>query len=86
MFQSFISKILLKKIEGGGSYSLTFSTIAFIVINLKLIFSGMDIGHYLHLSDFSGVDYGAALAAISALHIGNKVANNSSSKDNKDVN
>lgn len=88
MFQSFINKFLLKKDEGQGSYSLTFSVIAFIVINLKLIFSGIDIAHVVKMSEFGGTDYGVALAAISALHLGNKAVNKSVSdtKGDKDVN
>lgn len=81
MFQSLIDRLLLKD-NGTGSYSLTMSTVAFIVINIKLLFAGTDVGHVLHFSDFSGTDYGVALAAISALHLGNKAVNNN--KDTKD--
>jgi hypothetical protein len=77
MFQSLISKFLLKNEKTGlPSYSLTMTCIAFIVINIKLVFSGFEMGHFLKFSDFSGVDYGAALAALSALHVGNKAVVN----------
>lgn len=81
MFQSLIDKFLLAD-TGKGSYSLTMTMIAFIVINIKLLFAGTDVGHVLHFSDFSGTDYGVALTAIAALHIGNKAVNNH--KDTKD--
>lgn len=75
MFQSLIDRLLLKD-NGKGSYSLTFSVIGFIVINVKLLFSGSDVQHMLHFSDFSGIDYAAALAAITGLHLGNKAVTN----------
>lgn len=76
MFQAIIDKILLKD-NDKGSYSLTMTIISFIVINIKLLFSGSDIGHLVHFSDFSGTEFGIALAAVASLHLGNKVVNNS---------
>lgn len=75
MFQAIIDRILLKD-NGKGSFSLTMSTIGFIIINIKLLFAGTDVGHVLHFNEFSGVDYAAALAAITGLHLGNKAVNN----------
>lgn len=52
------------------------SVFGFIIINIKLLFSGTDVGHVIHFSEFSGIDYAAGLAAITGLHLGNKVVNN----------
>ena len=74
MFQALISKLLLTDSKD-KSFSLTMTVLAFSVINFKLILSGVTIGS-LQLSVFSGVDYAAALAAITTLHLGNKAVNN----------
>lgn len=85
MFQTLIDKVLLRD-NDKGSYSLTFSVIGFIIINIKLLFAGTDVGHVLHFSEFSGTDYGVVLAAISALHLGNKAVNNHiDSQDKKET-
>lgn len=43
----------------------------FAVINLKLLFSGIQLTHNIKLSDFSGVDYAAAIAALGGIHLWN---------------
>ncbi len=82
MINSLFSKLVLRNVKTGKpSYSLTMTVVAFFVINLKLLFSGVEIVDKVKMSDFSGTDYAASLAAISGLHIFNKKAN----KDNKNV-
>lgn len=81
MFQSLFKKLSLINEKGKVSYSRSMVIIAFTVINLKLLFSGVEIVDKIKLSDFSGVDYAAALAAIGALHVGNKTIK--SKEDNK---
>jgi hypothetical protein len=56
---------------------------AFAIINLKLIFSGINIMDKVKLSDFTGVDYSACLASISGLHIFNKKLNSPQDKEDK---
>lgn len=60
------------------------SVIGFIIINIKLLFAGTDVGHLVHFSEFSGVDYAAGLAAITGLHLGNKAVNNHLDSKDKD--
>ncbi len=62
------------------SISMTLVVIGFSVINLKLLVSGITVIDRVTMSEFSGVDYAAALTAISALWLGNKHINNSSGK------
>jgi hypothetical protein len=60
--------------------------VGFFIINLKLLLSGIEIMDKVKMSDFSGSDYAAALAALSALHIFNKKVNNEKvNKEDKDA-
>jgi hypothetical protein len=81
MFKSFISSLLLTNKKGDPSYSRTMVAIAFVVINIKLIFSGLQVGTFLTFSPFSGIDYAAALTAIAALHVSNKAVTKDNTKD-----
>jgi hypothetical protein len=69
--------LLINKKTGKPSYSTTMVVFGFFIINLKLLFSGITYKG-IKCSDFSGVDYSACLAAISGLHIGNKIVNKKS--------
>lgn len=55
--------------------------VGFGIINLKLLLSGVEIVDKIKMSDFNGVDYAASLAAISALHVGNKKLNGPKEED-----
>jgi hypothetical protein len=83
MLQSFINLFILKNKAGEPSYSRTMVFFGFLVINIKLLLSGININNKFKMSDFSGTEYGIALAAISALHVGNKKLNGPQS-DNKE--
>lgn len=71
---SFLS--IIDDTTGKLSYSRTMVLVGFLVVNAKLIFSGINILDKFKISDFSGVDYGASIAALSGLHIFNKQINN----------
>lgn len=47
----------------------------FFVINLKLLLSGIQITEAFKMSEFSGVDYSAALSALGGIHLFNKKLN-----------
>jgi hypothetical protein len=62
-----INNFLIKHSGGEKSLTATCFIICFIVINVKLILSGVTIGT-VTLSQFSGVDYAAALAAAGTIY------------------
>lgn len=81
MFQKFIDFFIFKNAKSGQkSYTTTLVICGFFIINLKLLFSGVSVGKYFTCSQFSGTDYAAALAAIGAIHIGNKKVNSTINK------
>ena len=50
------------------SYTLTAFAIGFLIINIKLLFSGVQITENLKMDAFSGVDYGACMAALGGVY------------------
>lgn len=69
--------LLVNKKTGKPSYSTTMVVVGFFLINIKLLFSGIEFKG-IKFDSFTGVDYSACLAAISGLHLGNKMVNNKS--------
>jgi len=63
---------ILKNKNGIPSYTATITIVGFAIINLKLLFSGISLPHDIKMSEFSGVDYAAALSAIGGIHLWNK--------------
>jgi hypothetical protein len=81
MFQKILDSLIIKNTKTGRpSYTLTMALTGFFIINLKLLLSGVEIMDKVKMSEFSGVDYAAALAAIGSIHIFNKKV----TKDNGD--
>lgn len=64
MFERF----LLTDTSGKKSTTLTAFVIGFITVNIKLLVSGLTFGDY-QMSNFSGVDYSAALSALGAIYV-----------------
>jgi hypothetical protein len=62
-----LSKIVLKDSNGNPSVTVTAFVVGFVVASTKLLFSGMTIGE-LTLSQFSGVDFAAAVGALGAIY------------------
>jgi len=60
--------LLIKDSSGEKSVTVTAFVLGFIVINIKLLLSGMTI-EGVKFSDFSGTDYGTSLAALGAVYI-----------------
>lgn len=63
-----LTKLLLKDSSGKPSTTMTAFVLGFVVVNLKLILSGMEIGG-LTLAPFSGGEYAAAVGALGAVYI-----------------
>lgn len=61
-------KFYLKDSNGKPSITTTAFFLGFIVINLKLILSGVDYKG-IKFSDFTGSDYGIALASLGAVYV-----------------
>jgi len=61
-------KFLLRDTAGKKSSTLTVFILGAIVVNMKLIFSGMTFAG-ITLSDFSGSDYGVAMGALGAIYV-----------------
>lgn len=74
-FESF----LLRDTAGNKSTTVTAFVIGFIVVNLKLLLSGMTIGGFT-VTPFSGVEYAAAVGALGAVY----VLRRNTDKDKKD--
>ena len=63
-----MKKFLLKDSSGEPSLTMTAFVLGFIVVNFKLLVSGLTIGG-LKMAAFSGTEYGAALAALGAIYV-----------------
>lgn len=57
--------------KGEKSATLTAFCYGFIIVNLKLVFSGMTI-MTLTLAPFTGTEYGIAVAALGSIYVLNK--------------
>ena len=62
------NKLLLTDTSGKKSATLTAFVTGFIVVNLKLIFSGMTIGGIV-LAPFSGSEFAVAVGALGAIYV-----------------
>ena len=63
-----LRKLMIKNSDGKRSATMTAFVLGFIVVNLKLILSGVTIGS-VTLSPFSGTEYAASLAALGAIYV-----------------
>ncbi len=59
---------LLKDSSGEKSATMTAFVLGFIVVNIKLLLSGMTFGA-LTLAPFTGTEYAAAVAALGAVYV-----------------
>ena len=66
--KTMIQKLLIKNSDGKKSVTMTAFVLGFVIVNLKLILSGMTIGG-LVLAPFSGVEYAAAMSALGAIYV-----------------
>jgi hypothetical protein len=63
-----INKILIKDSGGKPSVTMTAFVTGFIVVNLKLLISGLTFGGYA-MASFTGGEYAAALSALGAVYV-----------------
>ena len=63
-----MNKLLLRDSSGKKSATFTAFVMGFITVNIKLLAAGLTVGRYT-MSDFNGVDYGAALAALGSVYL-----------------
>lgn len=67
-----MSKLVVKNIKTGKpSYILTAFIAGILIVNIKLLFAGMQIGD-IKMSEFSGVDYASSIAALGGIYTLNK--------------
>jgi hypothetical protein len=61
-------KLMLVDSSGKPSSTLTAFALGFVVVNLKLLLSGMTVGGF-SMSVFSGTEYAAAVGALGAIYV-----------------
>lgn len=65
---SWFNKILLTDTSGKKSATLTAFVSGFLVVNAKLLLSGVTVGS-VTLSPFTGTEYATAVAALGGIYI-----------------
>jgi hypothetical protein len=78
-----LSKLIIRDTTGKKSVTVTAFIYGFVIVNLKLLFSGVTVGSIV-LSQFSGTEYAAAVAALGSVYILRRY--NSDSKSEKPTN
>lgn len=63
-----MEKFLLKDSSGKKSVTMTAFVTGFVIVNLKLILSGVSLGDF-SISEFTGTEYAAALGALGAIYV-----------------
>lgn len=63
-----LRKLLVKNSDGKPSTTTTAFVLGFVVVNLKLIISGMTVAGFT-MSAFSGGEYAAAIGALGAIYV-----------------
>lgn len=63
-----LNKLIIRDTAGKKSVTVTAFIYGFIIVNLKLLFSGMTVGP-VTLSAFSGTEYAAAIMALGSVYV-----------------
>lgn len=63
-----LNKFLIKNSDGERSVTMTAFCMGFVIVNLKLIFSGITVAG-VELSAFTGTEYAAAVGALGAVYV-----------------
>lgn len=63
-----MNKFLFTDSKGNKSVTVTAFVIGFIIVNLKLLLSGMTLEGF-SMSAFTGTEYGIAVAALGSIYI-----------------
>ena len=70
MLDKILAKFILNDLKTGKpSYTVTAFVIGFWIINIKLLLSGMQFSDKIKMSEFSGMDYATAAAAIGSIYV-----------------
>jgi hypothetical protein len=64
--------MMLKDESGQPSLTRTLYAAGFIICSIKLLLAGIQVGGF-KMSDFSGIDFGAAIAALGGVYHMKKV-------------
>lgn len=85
MLNDIFSKLVVKNVKTGQqSYVLTAFIIGISIVNIKLLLSGLEVKG-IKMSDFSGLDYSAAIAALGGIYtLNKKVGIDAKAKENKE--
>lgn len=76
MLDFILSKLIIKNVKTGRpSYVLTAFVVGIFVVNLKLLLAGIDFKGF-KMSNFTGTDYAASIAALGGVYGWNKQINN----------
>lgn len=63
-----MSKMLMKNSKGETSATYTAFVVGFLIVNIKLLLSGITV-FGVSFGIFSGIDYGAAVAALGGVYV-----------------
>ena len=63
-----LNKFLFKDSKGKPSLTATAFIVGFVIVNLKLIFSGVEFENF-KIALFSGGEYAAAVGALGAVYV-----------------
>lgn len=63
-----LNKLLIKDSSGKPSITMSAFVTGFIVVNAKLLISGLTLGGY-KMAAFSGTEYAAAVASLGAVYV-----------------
>lgn len=70
MLDKILAKFILNDLKTGKpSYTVTAFVVGFWIINIKLLLSGMQFSDKIKMSEFSGMDYATAAAAIGSIYV-----------------
>jgi len=75
-----LDKLLLKDTGGSKSVTMTAFVLGFIVVNAKLLISGLTLAGY-QMSPFTGVEYSAAIASLGAIYVLRRSTSNNNSTE-----
>jgi hypothetical protein len=84
MLNDLLSKLVVKNVKTGQqSYVLTAFIVGIAIVNIKLLLSGIEVNG-IKMSEFTGVDYSAAIAALGGIYTLNKKVGIDAKKTKKD--
>lgn len=78
-----LRKFLMKNSDGKPCVITTMFVVGFIIVNIKLIISGLTIGGYT-MANFSGSDYAASIGALGAIYVMRRGQHKKDKENNND--